>query len=284
MIINKPGIYKNLPNEHYHASKGLSNSKMTYLLPPYCPKMFWYQELSGKVHKKSSDAFDLGTAVHTLVFEPQEFSKRFHCVHEIPKRTSNLGKAAYEGMERAAAGRIILDKSDQETIQWMAANVTSHASWKTFKGDKTGCIEDSIAWHDEDTGVLLRSRPDFYTDDIIIDLKTTKDSSPYGFQKSIVDYSYHRQGALSTKGLSTLTGREYKNVILFVVDKVPPHFTRCYVMPDSALAQGKYEYEYACHRYKDCMDSGVWDSFPEIIEDLDIPTWAYRTFENEQRI
>lgn len=281
MIIEAPGIYKNVPNEHYHASKGLSNSQMQYLLPPYCPKMFWYQNLSGKVERKNTTSFDIGTAVHTMVFEPLEFPKRFHCVNEIPKRNTTLGKAAYEGMERAAAGRIVLDKADLETIYWMAGNVTSHAMWKSVKGDKSGCIEDSLAWIDPETGVLLRSRPDFYTDEIIIDLKTTKDSSPSGFQRSVAEYSYHRQGALSTSGLSTLTNREYKNVVLFVVDKEPPHFVRCYVMTDNALAQGKYEYEYACRTYKQCMDSGVWTSFPEIIEDLDIPQWAYRDFSND---
>jgi len=279
MIIDRPGIYKDCPNEHYHASKGLSNSQMEYLLPPYCPMMYWYQHLSGKVERKSTDAFDLGTAVHTLVFEPQEFANRFHCIQEVPKRNTNLGKAAFEQMEKVAAGRAILDKPDQDTAYWMAANVTSHAMWKSVKGDKSGCIEDSLAWIDPESGVLLRSRPDFYTDDIIIDLKTTKDSSPQAFQRAVADYSYHRQGALSTNGLSILTEREYKNVILFVVDKNPPHFVRCYVMTETALDQGKYEYQYAASQYKQCLDSGVWTSFPEIIEDLDIPQWAYRNFQ-----
>lgn len=280
MIIDKPGIYKNVPNEHYHASKGLSNSQMSYLLPPHCAKMFWYQNLSGLVEKKSTDAFDLGSAVHTLVFEPDEFQKRFYCVNEVPKRTSNLGKAAYEAMEKAAAGRAILDKTDQDTAYWMAGNIRSHSMWKSVKGDLSGCIEDSLAWIDPESGILLRSRPDFYTDDIIIDLKTTKDSSPHAFQKAVVDYSYHRQGALSTDGLSLLKNRSYTNVILFVVDKNPPHFVRCYVMTENALLQGRYEYKHAANQYKECLESGVWTSFPEVIEDLDIPQWAYRSFEN----
>lgn len=281
MIIKKPGIYKNLSNEHYHASKGLSNSSMEYLLPPYCPKMYWYQHLSGKVERKSTDAFDLGTAVHTLVFETEEFKKRFHCVQEIPKRNTTIGKAAFTGMEKAAAGRAILDKVDQDTAYWMAGNITSHSMWKTVKGDLSGCIEDSLAWVDQESGILLRSRPDFYTDDIIIDLKTTKDSSPHAFQKAVSDYSYHRQGALSIDGLTTLKERPYGNVVLFVVDKNPPHFVRCYVMTETAINQGRYEYKYAAAQYKKCKDSGIWTSYPEIIEDLDIPAWAYRDFPHE---
>ncbi len=282
MIIEQPGIYKNLSNEDYHHSKGLSNSKMQYLLPPYCPKMFWYQELSGKVQRKETAAFDLGTAVHTLVFEPDEFTKRFYCVQEVPKRTSNLGKAAFEAMETKAAGRIVLDKEDRETVSWMAANITAHDKWKTYKGSKSGCIEDSLAWVDPDSGVLLRSRPDFYDDEIIIDLKTTKDSSPEGFKKAVVEYSYHRQGALSCDGLTELTNRTYNNVILFVVGKEEPHFVRSYVLTDNAISQGKYEYKYAAHKYAECTLTNTWAGFPEVIEDLDIPQWAYRSFENDQ--
>lgn len=281
MIIEIPGIYKNLSNENYHASKGLSNSSMEYLLPPHCPKMFWYQNLSGKVQRKSTDAFDLGSAVHTLVFEPDEFAKRFYCIHEVPKRNTTIGKAAYIGMEKAAAGRVILDKTDRETAAWMALNITSHSVWKSQKGNKSGCIEDSLAWIDSESGILLRSRPDFYTDDIIIDLKTTKDSSPHAFQKAVSDYAYHRQGALAIDGLTKLTGRPYTDVVLFVVDKNPPHFVRCYVMTENAISQGRYEYKYAAAEYQRCISTGVWEAYPEIIEDLDIPSWSYRNFENE---
>lgn len=281
MIIEKPGIYKNLSNEHYHLSKGLSNSSMEFLLPPHCPKMFWYQKLSGKVKHKSTDAFDLGTAVHTLVFEPQEFAKRFYCIQEFPKRNTKIGKASYESMEKTAGGRIILDKADQDTAYWMASNVTSHSMWKTVKGDLSGCIEDSIAWIDPESGILLRSRPDFYTDDIIIDLKTTKDSSPHAFQKAVSDYAYHRQGALSIDGLSAHKDKPYQSVVLFVVDKNPPHFARCYVMTDNAIEQGRYEYKYAASQYKKCSDTGIWFSHPEIIEDLDLPQWAYKDFPHE---
>jgi hypothetical protein len=218
--------------------------------------------------------------VHTLVFEPEEFDKRFHCIQEVPKRNTTIGKAAFAGMEKAAAGRIILDKADLQTAYWMGGNIRAHAMWRSVKGNASGCIEDSIAWIDPDSGVLLRSRPDFYTDDIIIDLKTTKDSSPHAFQKAVSDYCYHRQGALAIDGLSTLKSRSYSNVVLFVVDKNPPHFVRCYVMTDNAINQGRYEYKYAAAQYKQSLETGVWASYPEIIEDLDLPNWAYKDFKD----
>jgi exodeoxyribonuclease VIII len=161
--------------------------------------------------------------------------------------------------------------------------VKSHTVWRNLHKTITEppCIEYSVAWEDEEHGVLLRSRPDFFSGDIIIDLKTTKDSSPASFSRAIAEYSYHRQAALACDGLTKMTGKLFNNVILFVVDKTPPYFTRCYVLPQSAINQGRYEYKEAARIYAECIRTQEWPGYPEIIEDLDIPAWAYRTFNNE---
>ena len=283
MLITNPGIYKDISNEDYHKSLGLSSSKMSLLLPPSCPRNFRYHE--DHVAHKETDAFNLGTAVHTLCFEPLEFAKRFFCVQEIPKRNSTIGKVAYDGMIRQAGNRMVLDSEENYTVQSMARNVINHTVWKNLmkKINSEGqapCIENSLAWIDDDHKVLLRSRPDFYTNDIIIDLKTTKDSSPGAFSRAVAEYGYHRQAALACAGLNKLTGRSYDNVILFVVDKNPPYFARCYVLNQSALQQGIVEYKKAAEIYAQCCKTSDWPSYPEIVEDLDIPNWAYRSFDN----
>ncbi len=284
MLITNPGIYTNTSNEDYHKSKGLSSSKMSLLLPPSCPRNFRYHE--DHVEHKDTDAFNLGTAVHTACFEPLEFKNRFFVVQEVPKRNSNLGKAAYEGMIKNAGNKMIIDKDEFKTVQDMTNKVTGHTVWRNLmkKVNSEGqapCIEHSLAWLDEDHNVMLRSRPDFYTHDIIIDLKTTKDSSPRAFSTAVAEYGYHRQAALACAGLKALTGRTYDNVILFVVDKTPPHFVRCYVLNQSALMQGILEYKKAAQIYAECIQTHEWPSYPEIVEDLDIPNYAYRTFDNE---
>lgn len=280
--ISCEGIYTDLSNEDYHASPGLSNSKMNLLLPPHCPYSFRYQE--DNIKHKDTDAFDLGTAVHTLCFEPDEFQKRFYRVHEVPKRTSNLGKEAHAAMVKAAGGRLILDAEEYKIAALMSSMVVSHRVWrelmkKAKEEGATPCIEHSLAWIDEDHGVMLRSRPDFFTQNIIIDLKTTKDSSPFAFSKAITEYAYHRQAALACDGLKRLTGRDYNNIVLFVVDKNPPHFVRCYVLKENAVQQGRYEYKKAAEIYAQCTLNNIWPGYPEVIEDIDIPAWAYRSFE-----
>ena len=279
-IITKEGLYKDTTNEDYHASPGLSNSKMSLLLPPSCPANFKYHE---ELPHKDTNAFDVGTAVHTLCFEPKKFSRTFYTVTEIPKRNSNLGKAAHKAMIETADGRVILDSADCDLVKGMSTNIQNHAVWKSLmrRVEEEGvppCIEYSLAWNDADHGVMLRSRPDFFTNTLIIDLKTTKDSSPMAFSRAVAEYGYHRQAALACDGLTKLTGRTYDQVMLFVVDKNPPHFVRCYVIHQAAIDQGRMEYKEAARIYSECLYTNVWPGYPEVIEEIDIPSWAYRDF------
>lgn len=287
MLITEPGIYPNISNEDYHQSKGLSSSRLGLLLPPSCPANFWHHHLSGEVIRDETESFSLGSAVHTYCFEPDMFKSRFYIVREIPKRNSNLGKAAYEAMIKEADGRQILTHTEYDTCVAMGRKVITHAMWITLMqrvkdNQDQANIETSIAWEDDDIpGVLLRSRPDFFTQSLIIDLKTTKDSTPYGFQKAVMEYGYHRQAAMACDGLIKCTGAHYENVVLFVVDKRPPHFVRCYVLSEAAINQGRYEYKTVARLYAECMRNNSWPGYPEMIEDLDLPQWGYRSMDNE---
>lgn len=281
MLIETPGIYKGVPNEDYHRSKGISNSGMGLLLPPNCPKLYWYQKLSGKYVRKDTDAFRVGSIVHTLAFEPATFEERYHVVDEIPKRNSNIGKDAHKLMLLEAGNKTVIEKSEIADQQWMAENLTTHAMWQAIKGDMSGNIEDSIMWEDFESGALLRTRPDYYNDEIIIDIKSSKDSTPQSFARALAQYGYHRQAAMACDGLKELTGRTYDKVILFVVDKRPPYFVRCYVLGIADIQQGRDEYKAGAKIYQNCLTSGIWHGYPEIIEDLSLPNWAYRSVEDE---
>lgn len=285
-LIEKPGLYKNLSNEDYHQSKGVSNSDLKLLLPPNCPAIYQYQKLSGLYTRKEADHFTLGCALHTLTLEPETFDDRFMCVNEIPKRTSILGKDAHAGMLKKAGNREILDSQDYLQVKAMADSLTSHAMWQTLLQDRnTNNIEDSIAWIEPDSGALLRTRPDYYTEYngqwIIVDIKTTKDVAPHSFSSSLYEYGYHRQGAMACDGLAEITGQSFDMVILFVISKQPPYLRRSYVITADAIEQGRLEYKRGARIYQNCLDSGIWPGYEEIIEDINLPNWVYRSVANE---
>ena len=59
-----PGVYDELPAEHYHADPALSASGMKLMLDPGCPALYRYQ----RDHPpKPKDTFDFGHAFHRLM-------------------------------------------------------------------------------------------------------------------------------------------------------------------------------------------------------------------------
>lgn len=271
MIIESPGIYKGLPNDVYHRSKGISSSGISLILD--CPKKFWYQYLSGEVVRESTRAMIIGQVLHTLTLEPETFEERFYVMPEADRRTK-IGKEIYQSALFEAGSKTIIDAEDYVTAESMAKNIRNLPMFQKIFG--AGNIEDSLMWRDEETGALLRSRPDYYNDFLIVDLKTTEDASRKAFASSIAEYGYHRQGAMACDALTALTGNEYDSVVQFVVEKKAPYLVAAYSLSPETIEQGRIEYKRGAKLYKECIDKNEWPGYEEIIQDIDLPRWAFK--------
>ncbi len=69
----KPGIYFDISNEDYHAGDGVSKSQLDMVA--LSPALLQWQISTGRYRKLK--ALDMGTALHCLLLEPEEFDKRF---------------------------------------------------------------------------------------------------------------------------------------------------------------------------------------------------------------
>jgi len=272
MIISQPGIYPDVSNEDYHKSAGISSSGLSALLE--CPKNYWYKYLSGQYEAPDNKNFAMGTAVHTLSLEPETFGERFF-ITKIPRKRTKSFEAAMLEISKLANDRELISPKDYQTALDMASALSSH---KFFKSIGNGCIEHSLAWIDEESGALLRSRPDFYNDNFVVDVKTSRDVSPSEFARSMFKFGYHRQAAMACDGLTKLTGREYSSVILFVVSKEPPHLVKSYLIGAESLEIGRKQYKDGAFVYQECLVLNNWPGYPEIVEDLEIPKWAIQEY------
>lgn len=274
MIIETPGLYKNVPIDDYHASKGISSTGIKLILES--PKKYWYQYLSGEFKRDQSRRythFVIGQAVHTMTLEPDTFKERFYIGKKI-SRVSKAGKEEYAAMLQEANGKEILTEEEYKQASIMAKNIIDHSLFKKLKGEN-GCYEDSILWHDFDTGALLRTRPDYYNDFLIMDVKISKDASEHSFSKAIHEYGYHIQGAMACDGLTEETGRTYEHVVLFVVEEEPPHLVQPYLLKENLINAGRQLYKKGARIYRACLDNNLWQGYEEKIIDIDIPQWAH---------
>ena len=87
----KPGIYFDISNEDYHAGDGVSKSQLDMVA--MSPALLKWQK-SAPVDTEKLKALDMGTALHCLLLEPDEFDKRFIVAPAFNRRTNNHGSRA----------------------------------------------------------------------------------------------------------------------------------------------------------------------------------------------
>jgi exodeoxyribonuclease VIII len=224
---------------------------------------------------------NLGSAVHTMVLEPHLFEDNFYVLDEGVRKNSSI----VQSIKQDNPEKTILNHTQYECAKGMSFALLEHPISKQFSRTG-GNIENSLIWQRQDSDVILKSRPDFFNDDCIIDLKTTKNASPSSFSGSIFNFGYHRQAALAIDGLNKLTGRSYNSVILLVVESKTPFVTASYVLEDDeqvesdsvAISQGRREYKKAIDKYNECNKNNCWPSYMNEngshLISIDIPYWA----------
>jgi hypothetical protein len=256
------GIYSKLDIDLYHQLSGVSSSAISELLK--APKKYWYKYLSGEFVQQESKALTLGKALHEYVLEPETFHDNFFCLPKIDRRTKD-GKFMYSTIMKEAGNKKPLSLDEFDQVKGMAESLHEHPIFSKFI--KEAFIEHSLLMTDKETGVRLKSRPDFYTKDFIFDLKTTDNAQEFAYANKAYDFGYHRQAALSYDCLQELTGRSYdQEVHLFVVEKAPPYLVALYTLDDHHIEPGRKQYQTALVKYKDCLDSGVWPGYsPEAV-------------------
>ena len=68
-----PGIYYDISNEDYHAGDGVSKSQLD--LVALSPALLQWQKMA-PVDEEKTKALDMGTALHCLLLEPDDFERK----------------------------------------------------------------------------------------------------------------------------------------------------------------------------------------------------------------
>lgn len=248
-------------NETYHAEEGISSSAVKTVANSTLAH--W----KGAV-RESKTAWDLGTAVHSLVLEP-------HLDYVVCGPDDRRG-ADWKAKQRAATmnGQLLLTSGDYEQAQAMAASVLANETVRLMLENKSTVIEASFFADDPDTGLRLKARPDAFVRDrgLVIDIKTTLDASPRGFEREIRKYCYDMQAAFYLKTLG-LANQDADQFLFVAVEKKPPYAVSIHVLSDDYL---KYASERVQHTLHVIKQAEAMQDYPTGWPDLNIvqlPTW-----------
>jgi exodeoxyribonuclease VIII len=203
----------------YYANKALSHSKLSCLAQNPMEFKMRYVDDPPTLPPKESDAFAMGHAVHCLALEPESFSDRFFVLPKIDRRTKE-GKAAYAEIQEASKSKTLLDGDDYADAIACVQALNNHAEFATIMAQPRRV---EVPFEFDLFGHRFKAKPDCIIDSmkLIIDIKTTDDASPHGWQWSAVDYGYHRQAYIYQQAVQLETNEWYR-FIFAVVEKPKP--------------------------------------------------------------
>lgn len=271
-----PGIYPNMPAEEYHAIDACSSSRLKLLKrsPAHCKFSIDHP------HRKQTPALVLGSAIHTMILEPEMFSSRYVIK---PKFTGKGAKARREEWEAENENAVTLTDAGVETCKGMAARLYEHEKAGPILRNKSS-TEIVCIWIDSVTGLLCKLRADALTDKLLMvsDLKSTTDASEYNFSRDIFKFGYQRQGAWYLDGLKAC-GIDYRHYCIIAQEKKEPYEPACYRLntEGKAIELGRLENTVLKARYAECKKSGKWNGYPPVITDIELPAYAERQIEEE---
>lgn len=264
-------IVKNT-NEEYHSGEGVSKSDLDLIHA--CPEKYRYK----KDHPgdDQTPALLFGSAVHKLILEPEGFYDEYAVFPDCDKRTKD-GKAMYHNFLDRLNGRTEIAESDLAVMLSMRDAVMQHSKARTLLTG--GVTETSYYWKDLRTGTLCKCRPDKVNRGYIIDLKTTADASPEGFEKSMMKYRYHVQAAWYLRGYEAATGIKPEGFIFIAVEKKPPFSVAVYLCGDVTAEIGAREADEDLDVFVHCAESGNWYGYggeKNSILPIDLPDYILR--------
>lgn len=230
-----------------------------------CPAVARY----GKDHPNHETAAkSLGTAMHTLTLEPDAFAARY-AVRPVggPRGNSNEYKAW--AAEHIAAGREIVAADEWAQMQAMRAALPRAARKLLAKGKS----EVTALVQHEDTGLMLRTRPDWLRDEgIIVDVKTAADPRPAAWARQAANLGYHASAALCADIMRELTGEVWE-IHFLVMGKDAPFISYLATLDPVAIETGRQLYHGALQTWAACEQSGEWPDYGPVVN-VSLPAWA----------
>ena len=257
----KPEI---ITNAEYHGRKThLSSTNIRTFKKN--KKQFEY----GLTHElvKQTKAMADGTAVHAFFLERDKFDTDFIVKPADMRLNTKAGKEwALEHQSK-----IIIDSELGNNLYEMEKSFTDSPAKLIY--DIKGQTELSYFWDDLGT-IKGKCRPDWLSDDgsIVVDIKTTTDASPRGFQKSISNWGYHLQLGWYLRGLRKL-GVPAKQFIFIAIEKTAPFCVGVYRADQDMINFAMKELDQLMPEIQTAMVSNEFPDYTPEITSIGLPPW-----------
>jgi exodeoxyribonuclease VIII len=264
------GIASRIPAAEYHASEGLSISRLKEL--KRSPKHYQW----ALTHPKESQPLTLGSAAHCAVLEPERFSKDY----AVWARRTDGGALAprrgqwWDAFKAEHGNRTIITADEYETVHGLQGAVRADPVASRYLS--SGEPEVVLSW--TMAGRACRGRVDWLTrideEPCIVGLKTARDCRPFIFGSAAAKLGYALQWAWYFNGYVTVAGVKPRMVEI-VVESAAPHAVVVYTIPEDIILQGEEEYMRLLTQLSECEAADSWPGPASVEQVLTLPSWYY---------
>lgn len=262
-------------NEEYHEGPGVSKSHLD-VIAGKSPRHYWARYLDpNRQPEEPTPAKILGTAIHSILLEPDLFAKAYVPNPGIERR-SNAGKAEWAAFQQENAGKVIVtDDQYQACLAVRDAVYFDPLAGKLLRAP--GKAEQSFWAIEPDSGELIKCRYDYLHEggSTAVDVKSTEDASPAGFGKSVWNYRYFLQPPWYYDVLDILYGEVPQAWAFLAVEKEPPYVCGVYYATPEQIQLGRDIARRDLMRILEHRRSGEWPGYtadgPLPVE---FPGWA----------
>lgn len=280
------GISAGVDASQYHRSLGLTKSGLMSLRKS--PAHFYQWMVSPP--DPSTQAMALGTATHTLVFEPEKWTTDIVIIPEdAPKKPTATQLRAEEPSDKAtlsidwwndfnekAMGKTIITQEQLIHAEGMANAVLGNEECLAYLKYPNAQSELSISAIERVKGldIACKMRCDLLTNDgkVIVDLKTTQDSEQESFSKKFFSLGYWMQAAhyIAT---ARAAGLPVERFIFIAVESSPPYSVAMYELNEKSLEKAFQIRKRLLETLADCIATGKYPSHSKGINHLTMPNW-----------
>lgn len=306
-----PGIHRGIPFADYAAIKAVNKSSLMLMAdsPADC-----LRSLNGE-YRKDSSGFALGSALDDMLtgnMTEEQFSaahptggtcsailasgkrKGQACGCATPSRYGDAWLCGKHNADQTPTFTAALTPDDLAACYGMAKAVLDSDCRPLFDGCKGNQI--TVLWNDKETGLCCKARLDGWSaaklpgsehvESIHWDLKSSKATTPRGFDRDAADYAYHLQQAHYLNGcaaLDELAGREpVSRRFVFAVACSQPynpagmHSAWLYEYDNATAIAAEDERAHLMRRLAECFKTG---EFPEKkisgVQVGTVPPWKF---------
>ena len=213
------------PIEHYLGRTGYwSSSRLRRLARGESPDASWLPYPGPS----------MGEALHAFLLEPERFAQEYFRPRAVAQGAVMEGTTPPEE-------RIWMDAKQGEALDWALAAVQRYARAPLARWLATGTKEYSIYWASED-GLRWKARPDCFTEEIVLDVKSVGDARPNRFARLRRQRGYDVQAALYVEAVERVTGRRPRFAYLSI-ELIHPRALWLHELSDEDLAAARAQIE-----------------------------------------